>query len=215
MSHDITVLISGRGSNMQAIHRACENGTLQAKVTHVISNVTNAGGLEYARHHGINTTVVNHKEYSNREAFDQALIEAIDCSTPAQLVLLAGFMRRLTVEFTQHYQHRLLNIHPSLLPRHPGLNTHARAIEASDRWHGCTVHYVNEALDGGPVIARAVVPIKNGDNVDSLSARVLAAEHKLYPTVVQMCLHGTVACQDSHVKVNDKAALNPLLYYYH
>lgn len=199
---------------MQAIHQACDNATLQAKVTHVISNVPNAAGLDYARQHGINTSVVNHKEYSSRELFDQALIKTIDRAGPAKLVLLAGFMRRLTAEFTQHYHQRLINIHPSLLPRHPGLNTHAQAIAASDRWHGCTVHYVNEALDGGPVIARAIVPIKNGDNVDSLSARVLAAEHKLYPAVVQLCLQDSVACQDSHVKINDTAIRNPLLYYY-
>ncbi len=214
MSKELTVLLSGRGSNMQAIHSACVNDTIEAQLTHVISNVADAAGLEYAQHHGIHTSIVDHKGYETREQFDQALIATIDRFSNPALIVLAGFMRRLTPAFTRHYNHRLINIHPSLLPRYPGLNTHARALQAHDHWHGCSVHYVNEELDGGPVIARGIVPIAEGDTVETLSARVLAVEHQLYPEVVQHCLQSTTECQNSHVKSNDKPELSPLLYYY-
>ena len=194
MSAGLSVLISGRGSNMQALHRACEAGDLQAQLTHVISNSAQADGLNYAREQGIKTSVIDHREYPNRLDFDRALAKVIDLSSP-DLVLLAGFMRKLGAEFTQHFSGRLINIHPSLLPCYPGLDTHSRVLEAKDQWHGCTVHYVNEALDGGPAIAHARVPVKSDDNATTLAARVLKSEHRLYPVVAQLCLHGGVECQ--------------------
>ena len=198
---------------MQSLHAATEGGNLQATVTHVISNVPDAKGLAYAKQHNIQTSVVNHKDFNSREEFDQVLLATIDSERPPELVLLAGFMRRLTAEFTHHFSGRLINIHPSLLPAHPGLDTHHKALDSGDRWHGCSVHYVNAALDGGPLIARGVVPVKIQDTEATLAARVLATEHQLYPTVAQLCLHGGVACQDSHVTINDTRLQNPLLYY--
>jgi len=199
---------------MQAIHTACNNGTLKAQLSHVISNVANAQGLHYAQQHQIQTTVIDHREYPSREAFDRALLQAIDSNHPPALVLLAGFMRRLTAEFTRHLSGRLINIHPSLLPKHPGLDTHRKALAAGDRWHGCSVHYVNEELDGGPVIARGLVPVLAGDSEQTLAARVLSTEHRLYPAITELCLHGDTRCQNSHVKVNHTALSSPLLYYY-
>lgn len=211
MSAGLSVLISGRGSNMQALHRACEAGDLQAQLTHVISNSAQADGLNYAREQGIKTSVIDHREYPNRLDFDRALAKVIDLSSP-DLVLLAGFMRKLGAEFTQHFSGRLINIHPSLLPCYPGLDTHSRVLEAKDQWHGCTVHYVNEALDGGPAIAHARVPVKSDDNATTLAARVLKSEHRLYPVVAQLCLHGGVECQAEQVKINGNTLDTPLLY---
>lgn len=210
----ITVLISGRGSNMQAIHSACINGCLEAELSHVISNVPDAAGLQYAQRHQIHTSVVDHRDYTSREAFDKALIETIESSCPPTLVLLAGFMRRLTANFTRHFSGRLINIHPSLLPAHPGLDTHSKVLAAGDRWHGCSVHYVNEELDGGPVIARGVVPVLAGDSEEILAARVLSTEHRLYPAITQLCIHGGAECQNSHVKFNQVTLSSPLLYCY-
>ena len=208
---DLCVLISGRGSNMQALHRACEAGHLQAQLSHVVSNSEQAEGLHYARENGIETSVVDHREYPDRTEFDLALVNVID-QNPPNLVLLAGFMRKLGVEFTHHFAGRLINIHPSLLPCYPGLDTHSRVLEAKDQWHGCTVHYVNEALDGGPIIAHARVPVKPDDNAKSLAARVLKSEHRLYPVVAQLCLHGGVECQAEQVKINGNTLDTPLLY---
>jgi len=214
---ELTVLLSGRGSNMQAIHRACEDGRIDATLGHVISNVADAGGLEYARLQSIPTTVVDHTAFESRDAFEVDLSKAIDHDKqhgdkPAQLVLLAGFMRVLGRQFTQHFENRLINIHPSLLPLHRGLNTHARAIDAGDEWHGCSVHFVNEALDGGPVIAQARVPVHRDDTADSLAGRVLTAEHQLYPLITQMCINRQIECQNGHVKLHGKILTNPLSY---
>lgn len=194
----ITVLISGRGSNMQAIHRACVDGRIEAKVTRVVSDNPDAGGLEYAQQHGIATTVVEAGNYADRLAFDNALAAAIDEDMPT-LIALAGFMRVLSGGFTDRYQGRLINIHPSLLPRHKGLHTHDRALASGDRWHGCSVHFVSASLDGGPLIARSVVPVLADDSADTLAERVLSKEHRLYPMVIAACLRGEIVCKGNAV----------------
>lgn len=177
---NIVILISGRGSNMEAIVRAQIPG---ARIAAVISNRPDAGGLAFAASHGIPTRVVDHKAYPNREAFDAALAETIDALAP-DLVVLAGFMRVLTDGFVNRYTGRLLNIHPSLLPSFPGLHTHQRALEAGVRVHGTTVHFVTPTLDCGPIVIQAVVPVLPGDDEDSLAARVLVQEHRIYPQAV-------------------------------
>ena len=212
MSAEITVLISGRGSNMQSVNNACMNGSLHASITQVISNNSNAAGLDYARQHGIKTSVLDHRDYVQRPDYDRALIETIQQQGNPDLILLAGFMRRLTPTFTKHFESRVINIHPSLLPKYPGLDTHARALKAGDRWHGCSVHFVNESLDGGPLIARGIVPVLDEDTEATLADRVLATEHQLLPIVARLFLHEKLACQDSHVQLKDSALRSPILF---
>ena len=207
---ELTILLSGRGSNMQAIHAACEKGLLHARVNHVISNNPHAGGLQYAQDQNIKTTVVDHRGYKNRLDFDNELASRIEDDSP-DLILLAGFMRRLSGEFTRQFHPRLLNIHPSLLPRHPGLNTHQQAIDSLEQWHGCSIHFVTEELDGGPIIARSVVPVHSADTAEVLAARVLKKEHELYWRVVQMCLDSTVECQDGHIIFKGNILKYPIL----
>lgn len=184
---NIIILISGRGSNMQAIVETAQQqnwaAQIGARVAAVISNRPDAAGLDFARSHGIPTEVVNHKSFPSREAFDAALRACIDTHAP-DLIALAGFMRVLTPAFVDHYQGRMLNIHPSLLPAFPGLDTHRRALEAGVAEHGVTVHVVTAALDHGPVVAQARVPVLPGDTEDSLAARVLEREHIIYPQAV-------------------------------
>ncbi|MDB5904782.1 MAG: phosphoribosylglycinamide formyltransferase [Betaproteobacteria bacterium] len=175
----IVVLISGRGSNMEALLDARVPATFAA----VISNVPGAGGLAIAKAHGVSTTVVDHKMYPDRDAFDAALRDAIDSFDPG-LVVLAGFMRVLTDATVRHYAGRMLNIHPSLLPAFPGLHTHRRALDAGVRVHGCTVHFVTPELDHGPIVIQAAVPVQPDDTEDVLAARVLAQEHRVYPQAV-------------------------------
>jgi phosphoribosylglycinamide formyltransferase-1 len=184
---NIVILISGGGSNMAAIVKTATRERWQdkfgARVAAVISNKADAKGLDFAREHGISTAVLDHKAYDSREAFDAALVTAIDAHQPA-LVVLAGFMRILTPGFVDHYEGRLLNIHPSLLPAFPGLHTHRRAIEAGCRFAGATVHRVTAELDHGPILAQAVVPVLPGDDEHTLAARVLTQEHQIYPRAV-------------------------------
>jgi phosphoribosylglycinamide formyltransferase-1 len=188
---NIVILISGDGSNMNAIIRAAKAQNwekyLHAKVAAVISNRPEAKGLGLAQHHGITTQVVDHTSFANatnpREAFDTALIKKIDEHAPA-LVVLAGFMRILTPKFVAHYEGRLVNIHPALLPAFPGLHTHQRAIEAGCKFAGATVHQVSSELDHGTILAQAVVPVTDDDTADSLAARVLSQEHLIYPTAI-------------------------------
>lgn len=177
----IVILISGRGSNMEAIVRA---GAPGARISAVISNRPDARGLAFAAANGIATAVVDHKLFGTREDFDAALAETIDAHAP-DLVVLAGFMRVLTDGFVRRYEGRLLNVHPSLLPAFPGLHTHRKALEAGIRVHGATVHFVTPALDCGPVVIQAVVPILPGDDEDALAARVLVQEHRIYPQAVR------------------------------
>jgi phosphoribosylglycinamide formyltransferase-1 len=188
---NIVILISGGGSNMAAIVRAAERDDWRqrfgARVTAVISNRPDAGGLAFARERGIAAQVVDHKQYAGREPFDAALAQAIDAHQPA-LVVLAGFMRILTPAFVARYEGRLLNIHPSLLPAFPGLHTHQRALEAGCRFAGATVHQVTAELDHGPVLEQAVVPILPGDDAQAIAARVLTQEHLIYPRAIAQLL---------------------------
>lgn len=178
----VVVLISGNGSNLQAIIDASANASYS--VSAVISNKVEAYGLTRARDNDICATCIDHRAFDSREQFDAALIEEIDRHNP-QIIVLAGFMRILSAGFVQHYGGKILNIHPSLLPKYTGTNTHQRAIDAGDKLHGVSVHFVTEELDGGPVIAQSSVPVLETDNADTLAARVTVEEHKLYPQVVQ------------------------------
>lgn len=193
----IVILISGRGSNMEAIVRAAIPG---ARIAAVISNRPTAGGLAFAADHGIATEVVDHTAFADRAAFDAALAEAIDRHTP-DLVVLAGFMRVLTADFVRHYEGRLINIHPSLLPSFTGLHTHKRALEAGVRVHGTTVHFVTAELDCGPIIIQAVVPVMDGDDEAALAARVLVQEHRIFPQAVRWIVEGRVSVQDGVARV--------------
>jgi len=195
----VVVLISGRGSNMQAILEA------GIPVSAVISNRADAGGLAIAARHGVATGVVEHRRYATREAFDAALAAEIDRHAP-RLVELAGFMRVLTAGFVVRYAGRLVNIHPSLLPDFPGLDTHARALAAGVERHGCTVHFVTAALDHGPIIAQASVPVLPGDTADILAARVLREEHLLYPRAIRWFLDGDLVIEGDRVRVKGNHA---------
>lgn len=192
----IAVLISGTGSNMKAILAACQRGDIPGDIVAVISNRPGAKGLDTAAAAGVATAVVDHKHYASREDFDQALAAEIDRFCP-DLVVLAGFMRILNPDFVRHYRGRLLNIHPSLLPKYPGLHTHQRAIDAGDPEAGATVHFVTEELDGGPAIVQGSVPIHAGDNADTLAARVLPLEHSIYPLAVTLFCQGRVRLSES------------------
>ncbi|MBR7059647.1 MAG: phosphoribosylglycinamide formyltransferase [Neisseriaceae bacterium] len=195
MSKNIVILISGRGSNMQAI---VEANIDNANIAAVISNRADAAGLAWASSRGINTLSLNHRDFDSRESFDLAMIEKIDAFAP-DLVVLAGFMRILTSQFCRHYQGRLLNIHPSLLPSFTGLHTHERAIEMGCKLAGCTVHFVTEELDNGPIVAQAAVPVLPTDTPDTLANRVLACEHKIYPQAVADFVSGRLFLSDGKV----------------
>jgi phosphoribosylglycinamide formyltransferase-1 len=203
---NIVVLISGRGSNLEALLRTADEErwreALGAAVTAVISNRAVASGLEIARRAGIATRVVDHTGFATREEFDRALAEEIDRHDPS-IVVLAGFMRVLTPEFVRRYAGRLVNIHPSLLPSFPGLRTHERALQAGVRVHGATVHFVSDVVDGGGIIAQAAVPVVPGDDASVLAARVLEQEHRLLPHAVRLVLEGRVRWQDGRVVVAD------------
>lgn len=184
----VVILISGRGSNMQAIVAARDP---LVEVRAVISNRADAAGLQFAQQQGIATEVLAHQDFSSREAFDQALIARIDQYAP-DLLVLAGFMRILTPEFVEHYAGRLINIHPSLLPKYKGLHTHARVLAAGDAVHGATVHFVTAELDAGPTILQAEVPVFPDDDEDKLAARVLEQEHRIYPQAIHLFAEGRV-----------------------
>jgi phosphoribosylglycinamide formyltransferase 1 len=185
----IVILISGRGSNMRSIVEACESETWPAQVVAVISNRSDAAGLAFASQHGIVALVVDHKTFATREAFDAALAQAVDTHAP-DLVVLAGFMRILGADCVRRYEGRMLNIHPSLLPAFPGLHTHRRAIEAGCKVAGATVHFVTAQLDHGPIVLQAAVPVLPSDDEESLSERVLAKEHVIYPRAVRWFVEG-------------------------
>jgi phosphoribosylglycinamide formyltransferase-1 len=197
---NIVILISGRGSNMEAVVRAAQAEGWPARIAAVISNKADAKGLDFAKEHGIATAVVSNKEFASREAFDAALQEVIDGFAP-DLVVLAGFMRILTPPFVAHYEGRMLNIHPSLLPLFPGLHTHQQAIDAGVTEHGATVHFVTSELDHGPMVAQAKVPVLPGDTEASLSARVLVQEHTLYPRAVRLFVEGRLSIDNGDVRI--------------
>lgn len=201
---NVVILISGRGSNMEALIRARDAGELPITIAAVISNRPDAAGLETAAKAGIVTHFVDHKGFPDRAAFDAALAECIDEFAP-DLVILAGFMRILSDGFVRHYAGRLLNIHPSLLPAFPGLHTHRRALEEGVRIHGCTVHFVTPTLDHGPVVVQAAVPVLDGDDEASLAARVLAQEHRIYPLAVRWFAEGRLALEGGRVRLAAEA----------
>jgi phosphoribosylglycinamide formyltransferase-1 len=198
---NIVILISGRGSNMEAVVRAVQAEQWPARIAAVISNKADAQGLEFAARHGIATAVVPNKDYPTREAFDAALREVIDSFQP-HLVVLAGFMRILTPGFVAHYAGRMLNIHPSLLPLFPGLHTHEAALASGLAQHGATVHFVTAELDHGPMVDQVAVPILPGDTPDTLSARVLEQEHKLYPRAIRWFIEDRLTVEDGKVRVD-------------
>jgi phosphoribosylglycinamide formyltransferase-1 len=198
----ITILISGRGSNMAALIDAVLEGRIAGAVTHVISNRSDAAGLDFARRHGIATSVVDHRAFASREAFDAALAETIDSGEP-DLIVLAGFMRILGRAFVERYQGRMLNIHPSLLPAYPGTDTHARALADGATRQGCTVHFVTAEVDGGPIAAQAEVSVLPDDDAEALAARVLEQEHRLLPEVVGWFCAGRIALENGRVTVVD------------
>jgi len=203
VTHQLAVLISGSGTNLQAIMDAQKAGTLDAEIAVVFSNRANAAGLERAAQAGIPTASLDHRDYPNREQFDQAMIEVLTPYAP-DTVVLAGFMRILSAVFVRHYAGQLINIHPSLLPKYRGLNTHARALEAGDSEHGCSIHFVTEELDGGPLIAQAPIAVHANDTVDSLSKRVQQREHLLYPQVLQWRAQDRLALTDNGVVLDGK-----------
>ncbi|MFV3330224.1 phosphoribosylglycinamide formyltransferase [Pseudomonas sp. NY15437] len=188
---NVVVLISGSGSNLQALIDSLAGADTPAVIRAVISNRADAYGLERARQAGIETRFLDHKAYADRESFDAALVQAID-SFDADLVLLAGFMRILSADFVRHYQGRLLNIHPSLLPKYKGLHTHQRALEAGDAEHGCSVHFVTEELDGGPLVVQAAIPVESDDTPETLAQRVHVQEHVIYPLAMRWFAEGRV-----------------------
>ncbi|GLQ32173.1 phosphoribosylglycinamide formyltransferase [Litoribrevibacter albus] len=204
---NVVVLISGGGTNLQALIDGQLNQTLPITIQSVISNKADAYGLERAKQAGINTDVLDHKAFESREAFDQAMIKIIDQYEP-KLVILAGFMRILTPEFTRHYLGRMINIHPSLLPKYQGLHTHKRAIEAGDSEHGCSVHFVTEELDGGPVAMQAVVPIETTDTPEDLAARVLTQEHIIFPETVKLFAEGRLTMGEESAILDGKELPN-------
>jgi phosphoribosylglycinamide formyltransferase-1 len=199
----LVVLISGNGSNLQAIIDAIRHQGLNAEVRAVISNNPDAYGLTRAREAGIATVSLDHRNYPSRKAYDQDLQAVIDRYQP-QLVVLAGFMRILTAEFVKHYHGRMLNIHPSLLPKYQGLNTHRRVLEAGDNIHGVSVHFVTPELDGGPVILQAEVPVHPGDTTDDLAQRVHQQEHVIYPLVIRWFSEGRLGLHNNRVLFDGK-----------
>ncbi len=199
----LVVLISGKGSNLQAIIDAIQTDTLDAEIRAVISNNPDAYGLTRARQAGIPAEVLDHRDFANREAYDQKLQALIDRYQP-QLVVLAGFMRILTADFVNHYHGRMLNIHPSLLPKYQGLNTHQRVLEAGDNIHGVSVHFVTPELDGGPVILQAEIPVHQGDTADDLARRVHQQEHVIYPLVIRWIAEGRLLLADETVLLDGK-----------
>lgn len=196
----IVILISGRGSNMLALLDAVASGELPVRVAGVIANRPQAEGIQLAAARGIPTAIVDHRQFADRDAFDMALADRIDAFAP-DLVVLAGFMRILTDTFVTRFTGRLINIHPSLLPAYPGLHTHQRALEDGVRVHGCTVHFVTPALDHGPIIIQAAVPVLDGDDEATLAQRVLAEEHRVYTLAVRWFAEGRLTIRDGRVQV--------------
>lgn len=202
----LVILISGRGSNMQALLEA----QLPARIAAVIGSRPDAAGLEIARRHELETKVVDPRSYPDRAAYDAALAEAIDACVP-DLIVLAGFMRILGTAFVERYQGKLMNVHPSLLPAFPGLDTHARALREGVRIHGCTVHFVTPEVDHGPIIAQAAVPVWPEDTPDTLAARVLRQEHRIYPEAVRWFLQGRLSIVDGRVRLAGAMATDDTL----
>lgn len=205
---NIVVLISGSGSNLQAIIDAINAGKLHAKISAVVSNRPNVKGLERAKFAGITTHTLDHTKFESREAFDQQLMRTIDQYQP-QLIILAGFMRILTDDFVAHYNGRMLNIHPSLLPEFKGLNTHQRALDANVSQHGVSVHYVSNELDGGLVVLQAVMDMQTDDTAESLQQRIHSLEHVIYPMVIEWIAQQQLEVIDQQVYLNKQKLTSP------
>jgi len=208
------VLISGRGSNLQALIDAAADPAYPAEIALVISNRADAGGLDRAKAACIPTKVIPHTEYATREDFDSALTATLRAADVG-LVCLAGFMRLLTAGFAEDWHDRLINIHPSLLPSFKGLNSHAQALAAGVRFSGCTVHFVRPEMDAGPIILQAAVPVHDGDDEDALAARILTAEHRCYPLAVKLIAEGRIRVVDELVRIVEgqflpDPAINPI-----
>lgn len=203
---NIVILISGRGSNMEAVVRALDAEHWPARIAAVISNKADAAGLAFAASRGIPTAVVANKEFASRAAFDAALQDTIDAFAP-DLVVLAGFMRILTAPFVEHYAGRMLNIHPSLLPLFPGLHTHEAALAAGHAEHGATVHFVTAELDHGPVVAQARIPVHPGDTPDLLAQRLLTEEHKLYPYAIRLFVEDRLIIEQGDVRILEASSI--------
>jgi len=202
---NLGVLLSGNGTNLQAIIDAIEAKRLEAEVRTVISNKEEAYGLGRARQHGIPSRVVNHRGFSSREAYDEVLVEHLrECDV--ELVILAGFMRLLSPYFIRSFPNRIMNIHPALLPAFPGLNVQAKALEYGVRFTGCTVHFVNEECDAGPIIVQAVVPVLPDDTEESLAQRILVQEHRIYPLAIRLYGEGRLRVEGRTVRVKEGAA---------
>ncbi|MFT6907226.1 MAG: phosphoribosylglycinamide formyltransferase-1 [Oleiphilaceae bacterium] len=199
----IVVLISGNGSNLQAIINAVNSESFEAEIVAVISNKPNILGLEIATKANIPTAVIDHKQYPEREVFDAKLLREIEKHQP-DLLVLAGFMRILTTDFVKRYEGRMINIHPSLLPKYPGLHTHKRAIEAGDSYHGITVHFVTAELDSGPNIIQAKVKTFENDTIESLAKRVQEQEHIIYPIAVKWFIEGRLEMSENHVLLDNE-----------
>ena len=206
----LAILISGRGSNMAAIARTCLEGKINARVAVVISDRPSAGGLTIARELGIESLSVSWQESGGREGFERIVRETID-AREVDVIVLAGFMRILSPEFTRHYAGRMLNIHPSLLPKYTGLHTHRRVLEAKDGEHGASVHFVTAELDGGPLVLQSKVLIHGGDTEEELAARVQATEHVIYPRVIEMMADGRLAWDEGRVRLDGKLLDAPLV----
>lgn len=201
----IGVLISGRGSNLKALIDACAKADFPAEIVVVISNKADAGGLQIAQDAGIACQFINHRDYETREAFDRVMDQALR-DAGVEFVCSAGFMRILSDEFVEKWRDRQLNIHPSLLPAFRGLNVYARAIEAGCKVSGCTVHFVRAAMDEGPIVAQTAVPILEGDTAETLAARILIEEHKLYPHALRLVAEGRVTIVDERCVIEGKPA---------
>lgn len=203
------VLISGSGSNLQAFIDQISSGELDIDIRLVISNKPKAFGLERAQKAGINQTCINHRDYDSRQDFDQALIERIDQEQP-DIIILAGFMRILTAKFANHYSNRLVNIHPSLLPKYPGVNTHQRAIDAGDQWHGASIHFVVPEVDAGPIILQGQLKINVDDTAETLQQRIHKIEHKLYPLAVKWFSEGRLSLSGDKILLDDETSAKQL-----
>jgi len=211
---DTAVLISGGGTNLQAFIDACARDEIALNLTVVFSNVASAYGLKRAEAAGIDAHTLSHKDYESREAFDRAVADILDPYAP-KLIILAGFMRILSPWFVRHYEGRILNIHPALLPKYPGLDTHRRAIDAGDEWHGSSVHFVTEELDGGPCIAQGRLRIRDDDTPESLNTRVQSIEHQLYPQAADSVARGEIRYENGQaMRGNDKLTA-PIVIDYH
>ena len=204
------VLISGRGSNLEALMHACAKKDFPAEIALVVSNRADAGGLAHAARAGIASTVIPHRDYSRREAFEAALTRTLEAAG-IELICLAGFMRLLTAGFVDHWRDRVINIHPSLLPGFPGLDTHARALAEGVRFAGCTVHFVRTEMDHGPIIVQAAVPVLQGDDEHALAARVLTAEHRAYPLALKLIGEGRVKVVGERTEIADISSGAPIL----